>query len=284
MLHNCDAAILYILGQSNAHAHGLVLPERDRITVPLKNVFALDRDPNQSFVCPRAVWSGYTTAGKNLGETQDHTPCLAYYAALGWQAAIDRGERLPDLYIVQISIGSQGLVNGMWNMRKPQVLHPGVLGEADISLYPLALRTLRLVHSDLSARFRNPAVLGLHWLGSEEDAQDAVCALPDFYAQYETFFASLREAAGFPCPLYFYRLVCLRREGVTPGGLAAVNGAFGSLCALWPDARMTGADESPLWDLRQEALGVFGPDQVHYTAQAQQWFAGRLLAACGAGR
>ena len=57
------AAVVFVSGQSNAHAHGQFLAPEDRITVPLKNVFSLDRDPNQSFAITDVVWSGYTTAG-----------------------------------------------------------------------------------------------------------------------------------------------------------------------------------------------------------------------------
>ena len=71
------AAVVFVSGQSNAHAHGQFLAPEDRIAVPLKNVFSLDRKENQSFDITDVVWSGYTTAGKNLGESQDHTCCLA---------------------------------------------------------------------------------------------------------------------------------------------------------------------------------------------------------------
>ena len=104
-----NVAVLFISGQSNAHAHGQLLKESDYIVNPLKNVFSLDRDPNQSFVITDVVWSGFTTQGKNLGETQDNTYSFAYFFAKLWQNAIDCGAmNLPDLYIVQVSVGSQG--------------------------------------------------------------------------------------------------------------------------------------------------------------------------------
>ena len=96
------AAVLFISGQSNAHAHGRFMAEEDRIVETMKNVFSLDRTPNRSFDITDVVWSGYTTAGKNLGESQDHTYTLASFVAKYWQKSIDEGEKLPDLYIVQI--------------------------------------------------------------------------------------------------------------------------------------------------------------------------------------
>ena len=38
------AAVLFISGQSNAHAHIQFLAEEDKIIQPLKNVFSLDRE------------------------------------------------------------------------------------------------------------------------------------------------------------------------------------------------------------------------------------------------
>jgi len=136
-----NVAVLFISGQSNAHAHGQLLKESDYIVNPLKNVFSLDRDPNQSFDITDVVWSGFTTQGKNLGETQDNTYSFAYFFAKLWQNAIDCGVAdLPDLYIVQVSVGSQGIINGMWNRDKEKIMIPGPLDTVDISLFPWQCR------------------------------------------------------------------------------------------------------------------------------------------------
>ena len=68
-----DAALMILLGQSNAVGHGLPMAEEDKIKTPLKNVFGLARENNQSFDSQCLCWSGYTGAGMNLGETQDDT-------------------------------------------------------------------------------------------------------------------------------------------------------------------------------------------------------------------
>ena len=144
MRKETNAAVVFISGQSNAHAHGQIMKEEDRIVQQLCNVFSLDRNPNQSFDITDVVWSGFTTEGKNLGEVQDHTYCFAYYLAQLWQNAIDSGKELPDLYIVQISVGSQGIINGMWNPDKEKIMMPGKLGEVDISLFPWHCRSINL--------------------------------------------------------------------------------------------------------------------------------------------
>jgi hypothetical protein len=48
-LFKSDAAVLLVLGQSNAHGHGLLMNEEDKIRQPMKNVFGLSRENNQGY-------------------------------------------------------------------------------------------------------------------------------------------------------------------------------------------------------------------------------------------
>lgn len=84
-------AVFILLGQSNAVGHGIPMAPEDRIEQPLKNVFGLHRDENQSFDVEKLTWSGYTSDGMNLGETQDHTYSVANCLASQWQKKIDDG-------------------------------------------------------------------------------------------------------------------------------------------------------------------------------------------------
>ena len=270
-----NKAVIFIAGQSNAHAHGQRLLEADWITEPLANVFSLDRDPNQAYDRDCVVWSGFTTAGKNLGETQDHTASLGYHLAKLWQSAIDGGAELPDLYIVQISIGSQGILNGMWNRDMERVLIPGPLGTVNVALFPLAQQIYRLVMEDLG----DPEVLGFHWLGSEQEIWNEAYKSPELPERYDHFFDSLLAAIGRPCPVYIYEtyfhLAC-RRLGVPEEAADGVN------AALYRQAERLGATlvqakESPLWDGSAQGYGIFAPDNGHYLAKVQGWFASRFF-------
>ena len=101
------AALFILLGQSNAVGHGIPMREQDIISEPMKNVFGLHRDFNQSFDNTKLQWSGYTSFGMNLAEEQDNTYSIANCLAKLWQDEIDNGNKrdLPDLYIVQIAVG-----------------------------------------------------------------------------------------------------------------------------------------------------------------------------------
>ena len=265
---------VFIAGQSNAHAHGQKLPESEWITEPLVNVFSLDREPNQSYDLEKVVWSGFTTAGKNLGESQDHTASLGYYLAKLWQSAIDGGAALPDLYIVQISIGSQGIINGMWNRDTEKVLIPGPLGTVRIALFPLAQHIYKLVMEDLG----DPEMLGFHWLGSEQEIWHEAYKAPDIEERYDHFFDTLLAAIGKRCPVYFYetyfKLAC-RRFGIPDEAGDGVNAAIYRQQERL-GATLVRAKESPYWDEDAQGYGIFAPDNGHYLAKVQQWFAQRF--------
>lgn len=281
MMTKKKAAVLFINGQSNAHAHHQYLSEEERITEPLKNVFGLDRDPNQSFDIQDVVWSGFTTAGKNLGESQDHTASLAYHTALLWQNAIDSGIALPDLYIVQVSIGSQGIINGMWNRDKEKVMKPGELKNVDISLYPWALQVNRLAMENLKKQGFATEAIGWHWIGSEQDILHAAYEREDFQERYDFFFDTMLEAIGAPCPLYLYKIFFQKacpRLGTPLESVDRVNEALLRQCDRFEDVTVVRPDLCPHWDLEHEHWGIFAEDNGHYLAKTQKWFADEFFA------
>ena len=149
---NNRAAVFVLLGQSNAVGHAIPMEETDKICTPLKNVFGLKRETNQSFDNNGLYWSGYTSGEMNLAEEQDHTYSVANCLAKLWQDEIDNGNKhnLPDLYIVHIAIGAQGVTKGyMWNPDYERKIIPGILGTVKISLYPFTTHILSMVKKSL---------------------------------------------------------------------------------------------------------------------------------------
>ena len=71
------AAVFILLGQSNAVGHGIPMREEEAVRTPLKNVFGLHREENQSLHNTALHWRGYTSAGMNLAEQQDDTWSVA---------------------------------------------------------------------------------------------------------------------------------------------------------------------------------------------------------------
>ena len=280
MKKDTKAAVVFISGQSNATAHQQFLAEEDKVLVPMKNVFGLDRNPNQSFDISDVVWSGWTSGGKNLGETQDHTASLAYFVAKKWQAAIDEGKRLPDLYIVQLSVGSQGIINGMWNRDKERVIKPGILGEADISLLPLALYIQSLALKNLRESGKNPEVIGWHWLGCEQEVWYEAYLREDFKERYDYHFDVMRKSMGGDVPTYLYKVVVrgglerfelpLEAENYINAEIERQANRFG--------AKLIDPRNSPYWDSNDNLYyGILASDRAHYVPKLQEWFADEFM-------
>ena len=275
------APILIVMGQSNAHAHATHLEENEIIRKPLKNVFGLSREYNQAYGLSDVVWSGFTSGGMNLGEDQDDTCCLANIFAAKWQKAIDSGAELPDLYVIQISIGGQGVarfeVNG-WNMWYPLrelKLKPGPFGTADISLYPLATEVLSLAMMNLITAGKKPRVIGLHWNQWETEADTGSRALNEAEENYKNlfwgFFTALgSDKTGRGIPLYLYRPLC---ENYAPGRAERLSELFDSLAGSYSDCKVLDLKSSPLWNDTPKTHGIFQSDCVHYTPEAHRWFA-----------
>ena len=286
------APVLMVFGQSNAHASGVLLPEEERITVPLKHVLTLGQTENQAFSPAPVVWRGYTSAGTNLGETQDDTACLpTEYARLWETEAETRG--LPELYVIRISVGAQGVTEGyMWHPGYPRRLIPGPLGTADIALFPLAADIIRRAFDDLRSRELEPFVLGLHWLGTEEETGVPVEKLDVLPALHRTLIRSWREAAGCRVPVILYKIRSAERSasvGEDPRCIETINACFDLLAAEDGDISAADPRDCPDYDPSVPFFNGIYADGNHLGANTHRWFAETFLArdirkleACGA--
>lgn len=278
MNFNCetDAPLLIVLGQSNAHGHGTHLPQTEWITNPLRNVHGLACRENQKYDLTDVEWSGFVTAGMNLGETQDNTYCLAEGFARKWQNAIDDGTKLPDLYVIQISIGAQGITEyeldglNMWYPNRPRIMKPSSLDGVDISLYPLAVQILSLAVKNLKCQGKTPKIIGLHWNQWETEVATDGEAIEHAKKNFTEFFDGLKQATGIPTPIYLY---CPLSEVYNnPKAVKAITAVFRELETL-DGFDMINLAMSPLYDTKRQDKGIFQSDLVHYSPEAQRWFA-----------
>ncbi len=280
------AAVFVLLGQSNAVNRANAIPVEAQIRTPMRNVFGLSRTYNQSFDIRQLTWSGYTSNGMNLGQTCDDTYTVATCLAQLWQEAIDAGEKLPDLYIVHIAIGAQGVTEQyMWYPDRPIKLIPGEIGVADIALAPFTNHILSLLKQDFDARGIEPDFVGIHWRGGEqEDGIEAKDLKPCLYPIYCRLFEDMFAALGRRVPVVLHRLVhddwCAAQE--TPAryyeSVAYINEVFERLIATYPDFSMFDARKAPFYIPKGEQNGLFHEDLIHYTTRSNQWTAKQILA------
>ena len=279
-------AVFILLGQSNAVGHGVPMCEADMILHPLKNVFGLSREQNQSFDHTGLIWSGYQSAGMNLAEEQDHTYSLANCLANLWQKHIDDGNHddLPDLYIIHIAIGAQGVTPGyMWHPDKEPILVPGKLGAVNIALFPFCRHIFSLLDDSFACMNKEYEIMGIHWRGGENDvtASDGILThdLKDIYTTiFDAFRLLLHEA-----PVVFHKIVCSdRMNDLDPSGayldnMHFINHVFDELCDLYENASIFDARCAPQYIPDVRGNGLFIDDAVHYTAEVNQWIASKII-------
>ncbi len=278
-------AVFMLFGQSNAVGHAMPMEEKDIISEPLKNVFGLNREPNQSFTSEKLMFTGYTSFGMNLAETQDNTYSVANCLARAWQDEIDSGVELPDLYIIHIAIGSQG-VTGMWQPDREPKLIPGKLGVCDVSMYPLAIHVLKLFNEHLKENELEADYVGIHWRGGEQETDYPVSELQGFLKDtYLRIFGGMREAIKCDAPVIFHRFpfdkVMGQRdkedEGTRLESMHYINRVFYELADTMPNASVFDVRSCPLYDENAWDCNIFRWDLIHYQGRVNDWVAKEIL-------
>lgn len=278
-------AIFMLFGQSNAVGHAMPMKEEDIINEPLKNVWGLNREPNQSFDTERLKFSHYTSFGMNLAETQDNTYSVANQLARLWQTEIDNGNEagLPDLYVIQIAIGSQGLYD-MWNMDRPRKLIPGKLGDVDISLYPYTCHILKLLREHLDRCELEPEFVGLHWRGGEQETRrESDFLKANLKNDYKKLFKGLREAIGYNVPVTLHRMpfvdVMLKEDpsGVHLANMEYINQVFDELAIEQEKTSTFEPRNCPFYNEKAWDKNIFRWDLIHYTGELNTWVAEEIL-------
>lgn len=278
------AAVFILLGQSNAVGHGVPMKEQDKIKIPLKNVYGLHRRDNQSFENAELVWSGYTSGGMNLAEEQDDTYSVANCLASLWQSRIDGGNEdgLPDLYIIQIAIGAQGITKGyMWHPDKEKKLVPGKLGTVDISLFPFTVHIFSLIDKSFREMNKEYEIIGLHWRGGENDAiakrellEESLEGLYD--RMLEDFCPLLKNP-----PVILHKLCCPDRMkelgNEAPSNMDFINGVFDRLAEKYDRVSVFDPTEAPQFVPDVRGNGMFIQDVVHFTPEVNKWVAESIL-------
>ena len=275
------APVLFVFGQSNAHASGVLLPEEERITTPMKHVYTLPRAENQAYSPAPVVWRGYTSEDTNLGEIQDHTACFPTEYARLWEERAER-DGLGNLYIVRISIGAEGVTEGqMWHPLHPRRMIPGPRGTADIALFPFSCDVIRRSLDDLRSRGMEPVVLGLHWFGTEEETGVPVERLDVLPVLHRVLIRGWREAAGCRVPVTLYLIRSTERSaaiGEDPRCIEAINACFELLSRTEEDVVVGDPRRCPDYDPADPVNNGLYADGVHLTASVHRWLARTALA------
>lgn len=281
------SAVFILFGQSNAAGHGVPMGEKDIIRTPLRNVFGLSREKNQSFTNEKLYWDNYVSFGMNLAQELDNTYSLANQLARKWQENIDNGigMKYDDLYIVQIAIGSQGVTKKyMWYPQREQKLVGGVLGKVDISLYPFSKHILSLLDESLTGEEYD--IIGVHWRGGEEDANENIEMLKnELFSIYEKMISEWNAILKTP-PVILHKLSCRDwMDECDPSGgrrknMEYINSVFENLKNKFSNVSVFDVRNYPGYINNVRGNRLFIEDAVHYTAEVNAWVADCVVRNC----
>lgn len=273
-----DAPVLIVLGQSNSYGQGTLLPVAEQILSPgLSNVFTLSQSEVYSTSFTSINWRGLTTlgdaniaapAGSSEGN-QNHPVNVANRFAALWQDHINSGNdlSLPDLYVILMGWSAQGMYAGAAENR----WYPYRNATDVESLYPRAERTLPMAIDALRSAGKNPRILAVHWNQWEAEAlsiQAANACLVNFSRIISGINTSLNS--GIIPWRFFYPV----SQIYDPMNTAQVIQSLEAVVAANPTQRtFIDVRNAPNYTGIAPNFGVFVSDNVHYTAQTQQWFA-----------
>ncbi|MCX4137206.1 hypothetical protein M0D68_03375 [Paraburkholderia sp. SEWSISQ10-3 4] len=254
-------------------------------------------------------WSDSTSSDMNLGY-YGGSGNAANFAAYAWQSAINAGEPLPDLYIIHIGWGSQGVdvaddaFSGCcgWTVHGVNLWQP-MLDASKTPTYalaPFARRMMYLGLKQILATGKKPRILGLEWNQWEAEAAPLNSAgnattirrAPQNYAY---LFSSFFAAVGSTFPVLIVKPLSTAYDNVTnavapynPAALASMQKVFGGFVDANPRIfSFADASQSPDWNGQPPGFGIFqggtlggGDGSVHYNLDTQKWFGEQALAAC----
>ena len=260
--------------------------EEDIIKVPLKNVFGLIRESNQSFDNTELVWSGYTSFGMNLAEEQDNTYSIANCLATLWQRHVDgkNADDLTDLYIIQIAIGAQGVTEQyMWFPERAPKLVSGKLGTVDISLFPFSKHIFSLLDRSFSQMGKAYEIIGVHWRGGENDVFASKEYLSEHLERiYRNIFDEFNSLLKNP-PIVLHKIVCedrmkdLDSSGNALENMYYINDVFDSIANRYENVSVFDSRNAPQYIPIVRGNGLFINDVVHYTPEVNAWIAEGIL-------
>jgi hypothetical protein len=279
-------AVFILLGQSNAVGHNLPMREEDIIKTPLKNVYGLTREKNQSFDNDKLNWSGYTSYGMNLAEEQDNTYSVANCLARLWQNYIDseKENQLPNLYIIQIAIGAQGVTDRyMWSPSREKRLIPGKLGQVDISLFPFSKHIFKMIDDSFAEMGKDYEIIGLHWRGGENDIEENKdFLLGNLEEIYVEIFNEFNRILKNP-PIVLHKIVAYDRAneldstGKYAENIDVINNVFERLQKRYTNISIFDVRQFPKYIPNIRCNGIFIQDAVHFTEEVNYWVAESIL-------
>ena len=171
----------------------------------------------------------------------------------------------------------------MWNPQKEEILVPGCLGQANISLFSFTRRILSLLSKKFEDEHTEYEILGIHWRGGEEDTVEEITKLKDsLKGIYQEIFQGLWQSLGGKPKTVLHKIVLeeLAKNDLTgkmQERMEYINQVFASLQEEYENVEIFDARNCPLYNPNVLGSGLFKGDLVHYTRKVNEWVAEQIV-------
>lgn len=253
-----DVALAFFGGQSNCGGEYGTAPAG-----PLANVKVMKRQAT--------VFADYSQTDNNVFSTAKANKAGALQEmARYWQARVDAGDDIPDLYCVAVSTGSAGFEadgtgGGERYWASDELDYDDDPFPENGSLWRMWMDSLRNAVEDILAQGKNPVLFSVLWAQGEEDGRQGFSS-KDYERHLFEFYAATAEVLGVQ-ELPFHMVEVLSSS--TFPYVSRVNAAFERLAEVYPSARLLRWDEYSSYDQTAAQKGIYGGDGIHYDANAQ---------------
>lgn len=242
-----DVIMIFVMGQSNAKGSG------ENLAVPFTatNVFCLPLD-GTTFI---PFDSTNRLFSYSLGGTENIAYSPSYALAKNWQDRIDGGADLPDLYVVGVGQGSQG-IDSSFSVALRGWASNGHLPDKSVEAFNVAL-------SALTTLGKRVYFAGTFWLQGETHSD---ASAPKYLSNFMALYQLWKNTIGTDHFIWFTKLT----KDPTETATIQINKAYDDF-ALYAQSR-AGAY---VFDMSQTDIFpfTFGATLVHYNKAALDFMA-----------
>jgi hypothetical protein len=260
-----DVALSFFGGQSNCSGEYGTAPAD-----PLANVFVMKRQTS--------VFAAYDDADNNVYSTAKAGKAGALQEmARYWQARVDAGDEIPDLYAVAVSTGSAGFEADGTGAGDREWAHDlldytGTAFGENLSLWKMWMDSVRSAVEEIRKMGKNPVLMSITWIQGEEDARQELYSREYARNLFEFYRATSSILGREDLPFYMVEVLSSTYFPYN----ARINNAFQKLADTYSSAVFIRWDDFADYDQTDSQLGIYGGDGIHYDADAQAYLSERV--------
>jgi len=160
---------------------------------------------------------------------------------------------------------------------------PGVLGQVNISMFPMAVSVFSLLKESLARMGKEYEIIGLHWRGGSNDiTEDMDYLKSNLMSLYEKLFDTFSEILEYP-PIVLHEIHAPdRMQDLDPTGaylerMYYIDSVFEELAKTKENILLFDPRKAPSFCPEVRGNGLYIEDNIHFTPEVNRWVAHRII-------